>query len=128
MRLLLDTNVALWAITDDARLGERASTLIASPDNVVWVSAANLWEIAIKHSLRREEMPVSAADARRYFHESGYRMLSIGPEHVVRVGALPPVHSDPFDRLLVAQAIEEGCHLLTRDRVLPRYSELIVPV
>ncbi|MFW6213824.1 MAG: type II toxin-antitoxin system VapC family toxin [Spirochaetota bacterium] len=128
MRLLLDTNIALWAITDDARLRRCATDLIADPDNLVMVSAVNLWEIAIKHALRREQMPVSAADARRFFEESGYRLLSISPNHVIRVESLPPVHNDPFHRILVAQAIEEGCHLLTRDATLPRYSDIVVPV
>ncbi len=128
MRLLLDTNIALWAITDDPRLGSRAATLIADPGNVVCVSAASLWEIAIKHALRRGEMPVSGTEARRYFDQSGYRTLSIGPEHVLGVERLPRIHHDPFDRLLVAQAIEEGCRLLTRDSVLPRYSDFVLAV
>ena len=128
MRILLDTNVALWAITDDPQLGERAATLISDPSNAVYVSVANLWEIAIKHALRREEMPVNGADARRYFDLSGYRMLNVEPAHVLRVEKLARIHNDPFDRLLVAQAIEKGCHLLTRDGVLPRYSGLVLAV
>ena len=128
MRLLLDTNVALWAITADDRLGSRAAELIGDRSNGVWVSAATLWEIAIKHALRRGEMPVSAADARGYFRDAGYATIGIEPAHVLRVEHLPQVHADPFDRILVAQALEEGMHLLTRDRVLPEYSDLVIPV
>ena len=128
MRLLLDTNVALWAIIADDRLGGRATLLIADRSNTVWVSVATLWEIAIKHAVRRGEMPVSAETARRHFDQAGYRILDIRPEHALRVEQLPPIHRDPFDRVLVAQALEEGFHLLTRDRVLPDYSDLVVPV
>ncbi len=128
MKILLDTNVALWAIIDDPRLGPRATALISDPGNAVCVSAVNLWEIAIKHALRREKMPVSGTEARRYFDQSGYLILSLGPDHVLGVERLPRIHSDPFDRLLVAQAIEEGCRLLTRDSVLPRYSDLVLAV
>ena len=128
MRLLLDTNVALWAITKDDRLGRRATELIVDRSNSVWVSVATLWEIAIKHALRRGEMPVSAAAARGYFHDAGYGVVAIEPGHVLRVERLPQIHADPFDRVLVAQTIEEGMHLLTRDRVLPDYSDLVIPV
>ena len=128
MRLLLDTNVALWAIVDDERLGHRAAHLIADRSNAVWVSVASLWEIAIKHALRPGEMPVDAQSARRYFDRAGYRTIGIRAEHVVRIERLPPIHRDPFDRVLVAQALEEGFHLLTRDSVLPDYTDLVVPV
>ncbi len=128
MRLLLDTNVALWAITADDRLGSRAAELIGDRSNGVWVSAATLWEIAIKHAVRRGEMPVSAADARGYFRDAGYGTIGIEAGHVLRVETLPPIHADPFDRVLVAQALEEGMHLLTRDAVLPEYSDLVIPV
>ena len=89
MRLLLDTNVALWAITKDDRLGRRATELIVDRSNSVWVSVATLWEIAIKHALRRGEMPVSAAAARGYFHDAGYGVVAIEPGHVLRVERLP---------------------------------------
>ena len=128
MRLLLDTNVALWAITADDRLGSRAAELIGDRSNGVWVSGATLWEIAIKHALRRGEMPVSAADARGYFRDAGYATIGIEAAHALRIEHLPEVHADPFDRILVAQALEEGMHLLTRDRVLPEYSDLVIPV
>ncbi|WP_374616795.1 type II toxin-antitoxin system VapC family toxin, partial [Thauera aminoaromatica] len=107
MNLLLDTHVALWAITDHPRLPQAARDLILSPKTTVWVSVASVWEIAIKHALGRGDMPVSSRDAVCYFTASGYRLLAIEPEHVVAVETLPAHHQDPFDRLLVAQALVE---------------------
>lgn len=128
MNLLLDTHIALWAITDSPRLSPRARTLILSSTAVVWVSAASLWEIAIKHSLGRGDMPVSAEDALRYFRESGYRLLEIKPEHAVAVQDLPAHHQDPFDRMLVAQALAEPMRLMTHDPAVVRYSDTVIAV
>jgi PIN domain nuclease of toxin-antitoxin system len=128
MRLLLDTPVALWAITDDPRLSAPARKLIADPANAVMVSAASLWEIAIKHALARGDMPISAMDAIGWFTESGYRLLDISPLHAAAVETLPALHNDPFDRLLVAQALAEPLRLLTRDRLVARYSDTIIVV
>ena len=96
MNLLLDTHVALWAITDNPKLPQKARDLIASPKTTVWVSAANIWEIAIKHSLGRGDMPVSSRDAMRYFQESGYRFLAVEAEHAISVEELPLHHQDPL--------------------------------
>lgn len=128
MNLLLDTHVALWAITDSPRLPQSARDLILSPKSTVWVSAASIWEIAIKHALGRGDMPVSSRDAARYFTESGYRLLPIEPEHAVAVEALPPHHQDPFDRLLVAQALVEPMRLVTHDRLVALYSDTIIKI
>ena len=128
MNLLLDTHVALWAITDDSRLPMPARELIGSPKATIWVSAASLWEIAIKHSLGRGDMPVSGQDAMTYFRQAGYQLLSIEPEHVVAVADLPGHHQDPFDRLLVAQALVEPMRLLTHDATVARYNDAIVLV
>ncbi|MDP1698946.1 MAG: type II toxin-antitoxin system VapC family toxin [Xanthomonadaceae bacterium] len=128
MNLLLDTHVALWAITDSPKLLQKARDLIASPKTIVWVSAANVWEIAIKHSLGRGNMPVSGHDAMRYFQESGYRFLPVEAEHAVAVETLPAHHQDPFDRILVAQALVEPMRLLTHDPLVARYSDTIIMV
>jgi PIN domain nuclease of toxin-antitoxin system len=128
MNLLLDTHVALWAITDSPRLSGKARELILAPRAVVWVSVVSLWEIGIKHSLGRGDMPVSAEQALGYFRQAGYRLLSIEPEHAVAVEQLPLHHQDPFDRLLVAQALTEPLRLLTHDAQVVRYSETIVSV
>ena len=128
MNLLLDTHVALWAITDSPRLPESARALIESPRATIWVSAASVWEIAIKHSLARGDMPVSGHDAVRYFEASGYRLLPVEAEHAVAVESLPPHHQDPFDRLLVAQALVEPMRLITHDATVARYSDTVLLV
>jgi PIN domain nuclease of toxin-antitoxin system len=129
VRLLLDTHVALWAISGDRRLSKRARAAILDPGAEVFVSAVSLWEIAIKHALGRtgpNAMPVSASQASIWFAESGFGELAVTGAHAVAVERLPPLHSDPFDRLLVAQAIAEPMRLLTHDATLARYSELVV--
>ena len=128
MNLLLDTHVALWAITDNPKLSQKARDLIASPKTNVWVSAANVWEIAIKHSLGRGDMPVSGGDALRYFQESGYRFLPVEAEHAVAVEELPAHHQDPFDRILIAQALVEPMRLMTHDPLVARYSDTIIKI
>ncbi|GAA5157797.1 type II toxin-antitoxin system VapC family toxin [Viridibacterium curvum] len=128
MNLLLDTHVALWAIADSPKLPQKARELIAAPRTNVWISVASIWEIAIKHSLGRGDMPVSGKDALRYFTESGYRCLSVEPEHAVAVEDLPAHHSDPFDRILIAQALVEPMRLMTHDALVARYSDTIIKI
>lgn len=126
MRVLLDTHIALWAITDDARLPTRARQMIEAPENQVAVSTASVWEIAIKHAIGRDRMPVPAAEAVAFFRASGFLIVNITPEHAMHAGALPPIHADPFDRLIVAQALTEPFRLVTRDAAVARYSDTIV--
>lgn len=128
MNLLLDTHVALWAITDSPKLPQRARDLINAPKTTVWISAASIWEIAIKYSLGRGDMPVSSRDALRYFVDSGYRFLSVEVEHVVAVEELPPHHQDPFDRILVAQALVEPMRLMSHDASVASYSDSIIKI
>lgn len=128
MNLLLDTQVALWTITDDPKLSSRARELILAPRATVWVSAASLWEIAIKHGLGRGDMPVSGHEALRYFRQAGYRILAIEPEHTVAIEELPAHHQDPFDRLLMAQALVEPMRLITHDTTVARYGDTIIHV
>ena len=125
MRLLLDTHIALWAVTASPLLPRQAEMAILAADEV-FVSVASLWEVAIKHALGRGDMPVSSSQAMRAFIDAGYRLLDIKPAHAVRVETLPPLHRDPFDRLLVAQALEEPLTLVTADLVLGGYSPAIV--
>ena len=129
MRLLLDTHIALWAITDDARLPDAARSLIADAANTVFVSAASVWEITIKHALARggpNDMPVSGPDALRYFGDAGYNLLPITAEHAAGVAALPDHHRDPFDRIIVVQALQEPLRLLTHDPVVKSYGDTIL--
>ena len=126
MKLLLDTHVALWAVSDDPRLSPKARELIATQRNLIWVSAVSIWEIAIKHGLGRGDMPISGSEALEYFRQSGYRMLPVSPEHAAAVEVLPAHHQDPFDRLLVAQSLTEPLRLLTHDATVARYSDTVI--
>lgn len=128
MNVLLDTQVALWAITDSPKLAQAARTLIESPKTTVWVSTASVWEIAIKYAIRRGDMPVSSEDAVRYFRESGYQFLAIDAEHAIAVEGLPAHHHDPFDRMLVAQALVEPMRLVTHDPAVALYSDAIIKI
>lgn len=128
MNLLLDTHVALWAITDSPRLPQKARELILSPKTTIWISVASVWEIAIKHTLGRGDMPVSCRSAVRYFRESGYRFLPVEVEHTMAVEELPAHHQDPFDRILIAQALTEPMRLMTCDSLLVRYSDTVIQI
>jgi PIN domain nuclease of toxin-antitoxin system len=131
VRLLLDTHIALWAVAGDSRLPATAVEQIVDPTNEVFVSVASLWEIAIKRALARgkpSDMPVSAQDALGYFRAAGYALLDIVPAHAVAVEALPMLHADPFDRILIAQALTVPLRLLTHDSRIARYSDTVVMV
>lgn len=128
MNLLLDTHVALWAITDSPRLNAQARELLQAPKTTIWISTASIWEIAIKFSLGRGDMPVSSKDAVRYFKESGYQILPVEAEHAVAVEGLSPHHQDPFDRILVAQALVEPMRLMTSDPLVALYSDTIIKI
>ena len=121
MRLLLDTHLLLWAAGPSPRLSIEARRLIDDPDNELVVSAASLWEIAIKGGLRRPNFRIDAALLRRNLLNNSYQELAVTGEHVVAVANLPPLHKDPFDRMLVAQSIVEGITLLTSDPLVAQY-------
>ena len=121
MKLLLDTHVLLWAAGEPKRLSKQARTLIDSADNELLFSAASLWEVAIKRGLGREDFKVDARLLRRGLLDNGYGELPIISDHVVATESLPPIHKDPFDRVLVAQATVEGVTLLTIDSLVARY-------
>lgn len=121
MRLLLDTHLLLWAAGPSPGLSSQARRLIDDPENELLASTASLWEIAIKSALRRPNFRVDAPLFRRNLLNNGYRELAVTGEHAVAVTHLPPVHRDPFDRILLAQSIVEGIILLTADPVVARY-------
>ena len=122
MNLLLDTHVLLWAATTPQRLSQATRELIETPENSLHFSAASLWEVAIKASLGRADFDVDARLLRRGLLDNGYQELPVSSAHAVAVLSLPPLHKDPFDRLLLAQATAEGFVLLTADEQLLRYS------
>jgi PIN domain nuclease of toxin-antitoxin system len=121
MKLLLDTHLLLWAAHKPERLSKTARALIASPENELLFSAASFWEIAIKQGLRCPDFRVDTRLLFRGLLDNGYTELPITSEHAMRLDLLPPEHKDPFDRLLVAQALAEGITLLTSDRKLAAY-------
>ena len=121
MKLLLDTHLLLWAAMQPDRLSPTALELLNHPDNELLFSAASLWEIAIKSGLGRSDFQMEPRVLRRGLLDNGYDELAITSEHAVAVDTLPPIHKDPFDRLLVAQAQVEGITLLTSDPWVAKY-------
>jgi PIN domain nuclease of toxin-antitoxin system len=121
MKLLLDTHLLLWAAGEPKRLSKQARSLIDNTENELLFSAGSLWEVAIKRGLGREDFKVDARLLRRGLLDNGYNELPITSEHVVATESLPPIHRDPFDRVLVAQATVEGITLLTVDSLVSRY-------
>ena len=121
MILLLDTHLLLWSVGMPDRLSAEARSLLQDTDNQLSFSVASLWEIAIKRGLGRPDFQVDPRLLRRGLTDNGYRELVITGEHTLQVDSLPPIHKDPFDRILVAQAISEGITLLTSDDIVARY-------
>ncbi len=124
MRLLLDAHVLLWWLADDPNLGEAARTLIADPDSQVLVSAATVWEIAIKRGLGKLEAPPDLVAA---LWECGFAEAPVTAVDGERAGSLDPHHRDPFDRMLVAQAARLDAIVVTRDPVFERYGTRTAP-
>jgi PIN domain nuclease of toxin-antitoxin system len=121
MKLLLDTHLLLWAAGQPNRLSVAALKLIDNAANELFFSAASIWEVAIKRGLGRDDFQVDPRLLRRGLLDNSYSELPILSDHVVAVDSLPPIHKDPFDRLLVAQATVEGIALLTSDSVVAQY-------
>lgn len=123
MNLLLDTHVLLWAVGEPERLSSKARTLLLAPENQLIFSSASLWEISIKNGLERPDFKVDPRRLWRMLLVNGYRELPVTSEHTVAVNDLPPLHRDPFDRILVAQARVEGLTLLTSDKMVAKYGK-----
>lgn len=127
MRLLLDTHIAIWTVAYPTNLPIQALELIRGAHSDVYVSVVSVWEIAIKRAARKRSAPAfSCTEAARLFRESRFTLLGITPEHACAVESLPLIHSDPFDRLLVAQALSEPMRLVTCDRKLAAYGDTIM--
>ena len=122
MRLLLDTHIAIWILNEPQRIPSRIVDTILSAENPVTVSVVTIWEIAIKHRLRRPDSPpFSGHEAIAHFGTAGYTLLDVTPAHAALVERLPLLHGDPFDRLLLSQAIIENMQFVTYDRHLAQY-------
>lgn len=123
MRLLLDTHLLLWAAASSKHLSGEARALLEDGGNEVYYSAASIWEIAIKSTLPRSDLRIDIDALREALPRMGLVELPVTAEHAARITRLPPIHRDPFDRMLVAQSIAEPLTLLTNDAVLGRYSD-----
>ena len=121
MKLLLDTHLLLWVALQPARLPPACRALIKDPEHELLFSAASLWEIAIKRGLGRQDFQVDPRLLRRGLLDNLYTELAITSEHAIATDTLPPIHKDPFDRILLAQAMVEGITLLTTDRLVAQY-------
>ena len=134
MNILLDTHIAIWALNDDPCLPQKARELILDPENSIYYSTVSTWEILLKHSRDRSNLELSAAEFVEYCEEAGYNPLNLYDRHILAVSFLrqkagAPVHKDPFDQLLLAQAKTEKLRFLTHDRLIPTYEEnFIIPV
>ena len=106
-------------------ISQMLAALILTPRATIWISAASIWEIAIKHGLGRGDMPISGEEAVRHFRAAGYQFLPVEPEHAAAVEDLPRHHHDPFDRLLIAQARVEPMRLLSHDPMQARYGDFV---
>ena len=125
MRILVDTHVLIWALSEPERLGTRTQQELSDTRNAILFSAASIWEIAIKAALRRSDFLVDPDELTEEAISLGFLELPISSRVAARVKDMPLIHQDPFDRLLVAQAMAEEAILLTADRKLLAYSDLV---
>ena len=121
MKYLLDTHFLIWIPIADRRTPASLSSLLSDPANEFLFSAASMWEIAVKHSAGKVDFPYESRGIRTRLLGAGYEELPVLSEHAIAVESLEPIHKDPFDRLLIAQAIVEGIILLTTDRTVAKY-------
>ncbi|MBW1720774.1 MAG: type II toxin-antitoxin system VapC family toxin [Deltaproteobacteria bacterium] len=128
MKLLLDTHILLLAAGVPEKLTESVRTILTSPENTLFFSAVSIWEIIIKLGLGRKDFKVDAYRFRKGLVAHGYTELPVTAEHALRVESLPPLHKDPFDRMLLAQARTEGLLLVTADAVVAQYEESVLAV
>lgn len=119
MRLMLDTHILLWWLQDNPRLGQKARALIADPDHELLVSLASLWEISVKHRIGK--MEESGAEVMAALDDEGITMLGLKPMHLRVLEAMPLIHRDPFDHLIIAQALAERCAIITDDAQFSAY-------
>ncbi len=121
MKFLLDTQLVVWALVDPKRLSILARSIIEDAQSELVFSTSSLWEIAIKRGLGRKDFQFDPRVLRRTMLNADYEELPVLGQHAVEVDSLPPIHKDPFDRILIAQAMVEGITLLTADRVIAQY-------
>jgi PIN domain nuclease of toxin-antitoxin system len=125
---LADAHLLVWATYGAARLSARAAKIMRSRDEAVFFSLASLWKVAIKTSLGRPDFVVDLNQLHEALRDEGFSELPITPQHIARVARLPRLHRDPFDRMLLAQALEQGLTLLTTDKALKAYGRVVLAV
>lgn len=128
MKLLLDTHILLWSAGQPEKLSERARALLLDPSNDLFFSAASMWEIVIKRGLGRDDFRVDPLRLLKQLVINGYEEVAVSSDHALAVETLPPLHKDPFDRILIAQSRTEGMTLLTADCQVSLYGDGIVAV
>ncbi len=128
MRYLVDTHVLIWATMDSEKLSNAARETLCKGDGEYYFSAASIWEIALKRTKHPEQFPFTAAAARKLFLAAGFVELAVSARHSAAVEDLPKIHGDPFDRMLVAQALSENMKLVTHDRMILQYGDMAVEV
>lgn len=121
MNLLLDTHTAIWFVTDNMHLPKSTKQLIENTENHCFISIATLWEMGIKHSLKKLKLKAELNKIFELFFESGLILLPITPNHILTNTSLPFYHRDPFDRLIIAQAKREGYSIISKDREFEKY-------
>ena len=126
MKIIIDTHILLWWVVNDQRLPQKARRLIENPKNNIIVSAASIWEIAIKQALGR--IKVDLKELEETIAENIFESLPVKLHHAIQVSELPAHHSDPFDQMLVAQCLAETAYLLTHDEQLQKYGKAIMVV
>ena len=123
MKILLDTHILLWAVSDSYKLSVKHTELIENPNNIIFISIATLWELTIKQSLGKIDLPENfLTDLTRH----GYEIMKVEIDHLIALKQLPLYHRDPFDRIIIAQAMAEQCYLLTVDHEIEKYSAYLL--
>lgn len=128
MKILLDTHILIWMLVDSPFLSREARALLASSENEMYYSSVSIAEISIKHKVHPEEMALSGDEAAGVIPELGCMTLDFKPKHAATLDSLPPHHRDPFDRMLLAQAKEEGMKLMSHDNRFPAYGDFVISV
>jgi PIN domain nuclease of toxin-antitoxin system len=121
VRLLLDTHLLIWGLIRPDSIPAKAKGLIRDPENQLVFSVVSVWEVAIKHGAKHDDFDLTPQQFRETLLSAGVEELAVLGTHAVAVGSLPAIHKDPFDRLLIAQAMAEGLTLLTADATVARY-------
>lgn len=128
MRLLLDTHILLWAAGEPEKLSPAGRELLLAPENALYFSSASIWEIVIKRGLGRDDFQIDPIRLRKQLVVNGYTEVAVTSDHALALDTLPPLHKDPFDRLLLAQARSEGMLLVSSDTQVLRYGAGIIEV